>query len=194
MVKGGLRDRIAQGLSDEVASPPDPAKLLDDLARALKEAADRAMTARPPLQRGPAPLDAPPLVEPAPVMPQILQVRPHRTGRNDRQRRWLGEMFGRLAERTTMGHAVLMAGLATVGLMLLISLNEGGAPRGQAEIGNIPFPNEPIGTLPAPALAAATADSSSGLRSRTCSSSATSTIRMAFLADSAIKRMMPICV
>jgi hypothetical protein len=32
------------------------------------------------------------------------------------------------------------------------------------------------------------------LPSRTCSSSATSTIRMAFLADSAISRMMPIWV
>ena len=44
------------------------------------------------------------------------------------------------------------------------------------------------------ARAASTADSSSGLRSRTCSSSATSTIRMAFLADSAISRIMPIWV
>ena len=44
------------------------------------------------------------------------------------------------------------------------------------------------------ARAASTADSSSGLRSRTCSSSATSTIRIAFLADSAISRIMPIWV
>ncbi|MBA7658413.1 hypothetical protein ES703_66364 [subsurface metagenome] len=44
------------------------------------------------------------------------------------------------------------------------------------------------------ARAALTADSSSGLPSRTCSSNATSTMRMAFLADSAIRRMMPIWV
>ena len=44
------------------------------------------------------------------------------------------------------------------------------------------------------ARAASTADSSSGLPSRTCNSSATSTIRMAFLADSAISRIRPIWV
>ena len=39
-----------------------------------------------------------------------------------------------------------------------------------------------------------TADSSSGLPSRRWSSSATSTIRIAFFADSATSRMMPIWV
>jgi hypothetical protein len=155
MLKGGLRDRIAQGLGDEVALPPDPAKLLDDLARALKETADRAMIPRPSPQRGPESLGAPPHVEPTPVMPQILQVRPQRTGGNGRQRRWLGEMLGRLAERTTMGPAVLIAGLATVGFMLLISANEGAAPREKAATGTGLFPIAPITPLPAPALTAA---------------------------------------
>jgi hypothetical protein len=158
MVKGGLRDRIAQGLSDEVAPPPDPAKLLDDLARALKEASERAITARPALHRGLPPLDPQPIVEPSQVMPQILQVRPQRAGGVGRQRRWLGEMLGRLAERTTMGPAVLIAGLATVGVMLLISANEGAVPREKAATGDSLLPIAPISASPAPALAAAAVD------------------------------------
>jgi hypothetical protein len=155
MAKGGLRDRIARGLSDEAAPPTDPAKLLDDLARALKEASDRAMTARSSLQRGPTPPNAPQLAEPTPVMPQILQVRPQRMGSTGRQSRWLGELLGRLAERTTMGPAVLIAGLATVGLMLLISANEGAAPRDKSAADAGLFPIAPITPLPAPGLTAA---------------------------------------
>ena len=122
MVKGGLRDRIAEGLTDEVAPPQDPAKLLDDLARALQQAADRASIVRPSPGRSSMSLDAPSNPEPAPVMPQILQVRTQRNTASEQHRRRLGDALGRLADRTTMGPAVMVAGLATVGLMLLISV------------------------------------------------------------------------
>lgn len=71
----GLRDRIAESLGSQPEAAEQQAKLLDELARALRETADTATAIRPaPSAREMAEREG----EPAPGMPLILKSMPQR--------------------------------------------------------------------------------------------------------------------
>lgn len=77
MRAGGLRDRIAQGLGNQPEAAQEQARLLEELARALRETANTATAIRPaPSAREMAERAG----EPAPGMPLILKSMPARTG------------------------------------------------------------------------------------------------------------------
>lgn len=75
MRTGGLRDRIAESLGNQPEAAEHQARLLDELARALRETADTATSIRPaPSAREMAERAG----EPAPGMPSILKSMPQR--------------------------------------------------------------------------------------------------------------------
>ena len=75
MRSGGLRDRIAQSLGNQPAVASEQARLIDELARALKETAETTFAIRPaPSTRELAERDH----EPLSGMPQILKSMPAR--------------------------------------------------------------------------------------------------------------------
>lgn len=149
---GGLRERIAEQLGHPGDESENSARRLDEAAKVLMHAAERASTIKPVI-RLPMPPPLPPRtqprpasspyqsgrgLEPEPEMPQILQSRSIGSEPiqiHAQQRYSLSLLLG---ERAALAPAVLVLSLAVVVVLLLVSAAELARWPGLAWIGGEP--------------------------------------------------------